>query len=326
MQSQQAKHTVPTVQQSRPLFGSGIERTLPYMLSKDFVYTAEEDGKVTKIDEKAGLAFIEYKSGKTDAIDISNRVDKNGNGGYYVSNKKDMIVKEGQSFKKNEILAKNSNFFKGDKSEDITFAQGYLTKVAMHQGDYTLEDSSIISKKISEAMSTEVTMMKQIKLKKNSNVISIKNKNDHIKTGDPLIIFEHSFEDAESNNLLSNIDDDITSFVEELGKDVIKSKYTGEIVDVKIYYNVDLEECSPSLQEIITKYNKQINAIKNKASAGGNNTIIFPPTEKINSEKIKGQAFEGIIIEFYVNHLVKVNIGEKNIVFYNNIIKTPIYL
>jgi len=81
MQTQQAKHSVPTEKQSRPLYGSGIERTLPYTLSSDFVSIAEQDGVVEKVDTKNELVIIRYKDGTTDVIDISERISKNSNGG-----------------------------------------------------------------------------------------------------------------------------------------------------------------------------------------------------------------------------------------------------
>ena len=81
MQTQQAKHIVPTERQSRPLYGSGIERTLPYALSSDFVSVAEQDGVIEKVDEKNELAIIRYKDNTTDVIDISERISKNSNGG-----------------------------------------------------------------------------------------------------------------------------------------------------------------------------------------------------------------------------------------------------
>jgi hypothetical protein len=81
MQTQQAKHSVPTVKQSRPLYGSGVERTLPYLLSSDFVSVAKDNGVVEKVDEKNELAVIKYNDGSSDVIDLSDKQSKNSNGG-----------------------------------------------------------------------------------------------------------------------------------------------------------------------------------------------------------------------------------------------------
>lgn len=320
MQTQQAKHSIPTMKQSRPLYGSGIERTLPYTLSSDFVSTAEEDGIVEKIDEKLNLAIIKYKSGKTNVIDLSSRQSKNSNGGFYISNQKEMLFKEGQKFKKNDILAKNPDYFLGESQNDVTFTQGYLCKVAMHSGDFTLEDSSLITDEVSEAMASNVTMMKSVQLGKNTNILSIVKKGDHIKTGEYLMTFEHSFENAEANKLLDSLDDDFANFVEEMGHDSIQSKYSGEVVDIKIYYNVDLDECSESVQKIIKDYNSEVNKRKNVMIKNGDISTVFPPTEQLTTNKIKGKEMEGILIEFYIRHLDKLQTGDK--IVYGTAIKT----
>ena len=38
----------------------------------------------------------------------------------------------------------------------------------------------------------------------------------------------------------------------------IKSKINGKIIDIKIYYTVDKQELSPSLQKIVNSYEKNI--------------------------------------------------------------------
>jgi hypothetical protein len=320
METQQARHTVPTYKQSKSLYGSGVERTLPYMLSSDFVAVAKEDGTVESIDETNQMAIIKYKDGTTDVIDLAGTLSKNGNGGFYIQNNIHLMVKEGQKVKKGQLLAKNPNYFLGDKPEDVTFAQGYLAKVAMSAGDFTLEDSSIITEDLSEAMSCDVTMLKQVQLGPNTNVLKIVKKGQHVKTGEELISFEHSFEDAEANKLLDSLDDDFGSFIEDIGHDSVLTKYSGEVADIKIYYNVDFEELSPSLQNIIKKYKAEVTRRENIAKKNGATNIIFPPTEKINNPKIKGRETNGVIIEFYVKHKDNLAIGDK--IVYGTAIKT----
>lgn len=64
-----------------PLFGNGVEKTLPYILSDDFVFKAKNDGVVEKIDKKNELVILKYNDGNKDIIDISENLAKNSNGG-----------------------------------------------------------------------------------------------------------------------------------------------------------------------------------------------------------------------------------------------------
>jgi len=322
MQVQQSRHTMPTVKQSKPLFGSGVERVIPYNISSDFVDIAKEDGIVKSVDEKTQLAILEYKDGTTECIDFSERVSKNGSNGFYISNKKDLIFKEGQRFKKGDIVSKNSDFFLGDKQGEISYTEGYLAKVAMFSGDFTMEDSSLITEEVGESLASYVTMMIPVQLGPNTNILNMVKKGQHIKTGDSLITFEHSFDESDANRLLDTLSDELTDFVNESNSMSKKSKFPGEIVDIRIYYNVEEEVCSPSLQNIIKNYKLDVNKKRKIIDGTSESSIILPTVEKINNTKIKGKEMEGILIEFYVRHLDIMGIGDK--VVYGTAIKTII--
>jgi hypothetical protein len=82
MQTTQQKHIIPTRKQSKPLFGSGVEKTIAHILSDDFVFRAKEDGVVESINEEDEFAVVRYKSGNKDIIDLSEVMSKNSNGGF----------------------------------------------------------------------------------------------------------------------------------------------------------------------------------------------------------------------------------------------------
>jgi len=77
----QQKHIIPIKKASRPLFGSGAEKTLPYLLSDDFVDKAEKAGVVERIDKKINLAVLKYDDGTRGVIDLAPVMSKNSNGG-----------------------------------------------------------------------------------------------------------------------------------------------------------------------------------------------------------------------------------------------------
>lgn len=231
-----------------------------------------------------------------------------------------MLFQEGQKFKKDDILAKNSNFFLGSAPDKITYSQGLLAKVAIAQGDYTLEDSSVITESISQDMSAYVTMCSEVRLTPNTKILQIAKKHQHIKTSEPLITFEHTFEDADANRILDSLGDDFAEIVEEMNNISKKAKYSGEIVDIKVYYNVPKESCSESVQKLIDDYAKEINSRKKIVSHTNNKSAIFPRTEQIKDARIKGSEYEGIIIEFYVKHRDRLKTGDK--VVYGTAVKT----
>lgn len=314
MQSTQQKHLIPVNGLTRPLFGSGVDKSIAYMISDDFIFTAEEDGVLEKIDTEKEIAILRYKSGKTDVIDLSEIVSKNSNGGFYIANQKQLLIKEGQKFKAKEILAKNPSYFKGDKSDNIIYSTGRLSKIAVANLDGTMEDSSMISKRLSKDMTTKITMKKEVVLGVNSNIDFLIKKGAKVQTGDDLVIFDTSFDDQSINTLLGDLGDEIS----ELNKNVLHSKYTGRVVDVVIYFNHNIEEYTPSVQTILKEYiaknTDKVNFINNNLAKDNLRLINLKQTEKIESDKIKGTDVDGLLIEVYIEYEDDLSVGRSKFI------------
>jgi hypothetical protein len=320
MQTTQSKHIIPTKIQNKPLFGSGIEKTLPYILGSDFVFKAKDDGIVELIDENYELMIIKYKDGSKEAIDLSPVQAKNSNGGFWITNKKETDLRVGSKFKKNDIIAANRQYFHGSK-DNTTYVTGKFAKVAITGGDFTYEDSAIITEDLSNDMSSQITMKKSVNLGLNANIDYIVKKGQEIRTSDPLIIFESSFDDKAANELLEKIGEEFGEVVSEMGKNTVRSKYTGTIVDIKIFYNRPIKEFSPSIQKLLNSYIKTIETRKKivKEAVGNDQPestgIIFAPTTQIKDTKIQGEDVDGILIEFYIRYIDPLKTGDK-IAFY----------
>lgn len=320
MVSTQMKHCIPTTKQTKPLFGSGVEKTLPYILSDTFVFKAKKNGYIESIDEKNEIAILRYNDGTSDIIDLSESLAKNSGGGFYISNKKELLLKENQKFVANQILAKNPQYFLGDgKTDDISYTMGKLCKVAITSSDSTYEDSCIVSHSLSSDMSSFITMKKEITLGTNANVDFLVKKGDTVKSGDPIVIFENAFEDSSINDLLNSLGDEFSEVISDLSKNRLASKYTGRIVDVQIYYNRDLEEFSPSLQKIIKDYIKtnksKRKAISDNIQSLDHSSIKLPILDKQEGNRISGSVVDGIKIEVYIEYEDQLARGDK-IAFY----------
>lgn len=321
MQSTQQKHIIPVKKTDRALVGSGVEKTVPYIIGDDFIFKAKKDGIVEKIDEENNLVIIKYKDGSKDIIDLTPVMSKNSNGGFFTKNVKELIVKEGEKFGKGDILAKNGSYFLGKNQGDISYTMGSLSKVAITSSDGTYEDSSLITSKLTDDMTSYLTMKKEMVLGPNTTVEYLANVGQKIHTGDPLIIFENSFEDESINDLLSKLGDEFEETVNALSKNTYRSKYTGTIVDIKIYYNRPMTELSPSLQKYVKKYinkaNKKKKVILENASEEALIDMNLPATEQQAEGKIKGVDVDGVMIEFYIEYEDSLGVGDK-ITFYGS--------
>jgi DNA-directed RNA polymerase beta subunit len=326
MASKQTNHIVPTTKMQSALICNGMEEAVRFNLSTDYVVNAKMDGKVIEVDDKNKMIVVEYKDGTHQVLDLSSNIVKNGGGGFFMNNKKISNLKVGDKFKKNDLLAWHEGFFTNDEINGPRLKIGSLQKVAITTSYATYEDSTFITDKLAHDCATSMTFRKDIVIGKNSNLEYIIKVGDHVEVGDTLLQFDTSYEDSELNKLLKNIGEDLQEEVLENSKNNVKSKYAGEVVDIKIYSPVPLEELSPSLQKLVGNYYKgnksKYNKIKSyatdeeKKSVYACGVLMTDPVDKVEPNRfgvIRGEKVgtDNIKIEVYIEHGDVMGVGDK---------------
>ena len=321
MASTQSRHTISTMDSDVPLFGYGTDKILAKVISNRFAYKAKEDGTILEINDKLGYMLVEYKSGKRDVIDISNKQALNTGSGFYINNKLSPVHTEvGKKFKSGDVIALNKDFFRYDAiTGDVVYTSGPLVRVGVIHGSCVYEDSTLVTERLAERLSSYVTEKKDICIGKNSNIYHIAKIGDTVKVGDPLLIFDESYEDEYLNKLLAKMKEDEKEDLINAGKTPIKSKYNGKIIDVKIYYTVPKNELSDTLQNVVNSYEKPI---KSRLKTFNENNINIKDLTSLNelpqhttpiNGKIKGVKMNDneVLIEFYIQTVDKFSPGDK---------------
>lgn len=316
---QTSKHGMRCRRSNPALITSGADEALPYLTSNIFSYKSKGDGVVKDVNEERMI--VEYKDGSYEYIDLTEKVEKNSSSGFYVTLKLDTDLKPGNKVKKDQILAYDKSSFSSDigPTDNIAYNIGTLAKIAILNTDEGYEDSAIISQDLSEAMTSDVILQKDISLTKETNVYNLVEKGQKIEEGDTLLITQSSFDEEDVNILLRNLagdEDEIT----DLGRIPIKSKVTGVVQDIKIYRTVDIDELSPTLKKIVTKYEKGIKARKKEMESYNiqNVDTILPPTEKLPATGKLKNVDDGVKIEIYLKYEDKMSVGDKLIFFSAN--------
>jgi hypothetical protein len=312
---------IPVKDASPVLISTGVEKSLPYTISKDFAVRARADGKVKEYDKNTNMMILAYKDGSHEAVNLSSVIVKNGGGGFYLANKLDTKFKVGQSFKKNDIIAADTQFF--SKHYDGTkFNLGTLCKCAIMSSFATFEDAKLITQNLSERMATEMIMSKHLVLGQNATIDYIVKAGDPIHVGDDLVRYEVSNSEQEMNKLLRNIGEDMKEDIKAMGRTAIHSKYNGVIEEVRIYSTFELNELSPSLKKVVGDYWSQIRKkkalikkykITNPEDTGSTFYEADGPIKTDETGKFKGYKLEdgGVIFEFYIKFKDPVGIGDK---------------
>ena len=312
---QTSKHMVRTEDSDPLLVTSGADEVMPYLTTDRFAYKAKEDGIILEATDD--YLLVEYTDKTKDFINLKETIEKNSDGGYYVPLKLDNAnnFKKNMKFKKNQILAYDKYSFsnKLGESNNIAYNIGKLAKVAILNTDEGFEDAGIISDSMAKKLATRVDIKFDAVINKDCRIYSIAKVGDHVEASDDLIIWEDAFDDEDAEAVMASITgDDFT----DIGKKKLKSEVTGTITAIKIFRTVELDQLSPSLKKIVSAYEKPLNDQEKLLKDNGLSTSIIPAHYKLNPTGKMKRAQEAILIEFYVEYLDTVGVGDK--VVYNS--------
>jgi len=192
--------------------------------------------------------IIEYNDGSREGIELGIVYGK-AEGAVYphpiVSN-----VKENQTFKKDDVLAYNSNFFEQDilDPSSIIYKTNFYVKTALYESDQTFEDSSSISKNIANKLKTTITKTKEIVVSFDQNIVDVVNVGDNINVNQPYMTIEDPI-----TSTIGNFSEDSLKALSKLSSQTPKSNYDGVVTKIEVLYNGDKNNMSEGLKKLADK-------------------------------------------------------------------------
>lgn len=327
MAVKQSKYMIPVDASEPGMITNGIDRVLPYHLSKEFAIVAEDDGVV--VEEKGDMIIVKYNNGRFQAIDKSDIVKKNSSAGFWIVTNMMCDKHKGDKVKKNEVIGYEKTAFQKNIDDlSATMTRGPFVKVALVPRWDCYEDSNPITAKTSDDMVTTMAMEETAVLKANMVVHHIAKVGDKVNSGDPLIKFDQFSEDKEVQDMMNiiraKLKDDGDEFIENAAS-TVKAHYTGEIVDIKIYSTVPLEDMSPSMRAIVEEYYEKIddkiqllkkykNPEDNDYYMAGHRLAEYPePIKADDRGLLKGEKVDedGILFCFFIQFRDYIKKGDK---------------
>jgi hypothetical protein len=307
---QTSKHSVRTEDGDPLLVTNGIDEVIPYMTTNKFAYKAKMDGKILEINDR--YILIEYKDGTKDIINLQETIEKNSDGGYYVPMKLDASkgLRKGTQIKKDQILAYDKLSFSNSlgESDNLAYNIGKLAKVAIINSDEGFEDSGIISNSMAKKLATRIDVQYECVINKDAKIFFAAKVGDHIEASQPLIIWEDAFDDEDTQDLINSLS---SSTISDIGKRKLNSEVTGELKGIKIFRTVELDDLSESVRQFVEDYEAPIKEFAKIVEENGISkskvpaTYTLPPTGKLKKSQ------EAIYVEFYVEYLDTVGVGDK---------------
>ena len=330
----QTKHVGGMENSSLPIVRTGVEKNIQYQTSETFVKLAKGDGVVTAIDEVEKIIYVTYKDGTKETYDYKNKMLKNSDAFNQAEYK--CFVKVGQKVRTKDILCGDSRFFKIDPlTKDVVYTQAINGLVAISEGSYTEDDSSIICSSFANKMVMDFTKRKQISIKALDTIIDYKKVGDKVELGDPLFVFDESgtFEEEQDDD---GDDSMFQMLFDKLDKETLaqmihqtpKAPISGIISDMKVYWTVPINKMSKTIakfvKEYINKINKEITEEETFTGKPSEKRKLITVTnvtsgrERINGCEVSPDG--GIVIEYFISNADTMSAGDK--VSLNSALKT----
>lgn len=306
----QNRHVVACDGYKQAIVRTGYEQVIPHRVGDLFAVTAKKPGKVLSItpdgiviqyegEEKPRGYVLGRRFGSAAGLTIPHTI------------KSDMVAN--QTFAVGEPIAYNTGFFERDmlNPKQIVWKSSMLAKVAIMESPDTLEDSSAISKRISQEMLTEQIKIKDIVINFDQSVHRMVKEGQAVDPESMLCIIEDAV--SARNNFL---DEETLDTLRVLGAQTPQAKIKGKIERIEVYYNGDLEDMSESLLSLVKSSDKRI-AARNVAIGRKAYTGSVTEEFRIGTDPL---LMDTACIRIYMSAKVAAGVGDKGV--FGNQLKT----
>ena len=257
--------------------------------------------------------IVQYKDGTNDYVDLSERIEKCSDGGFYVNAQLITDLKVGSTFKENQVLAYDKqSFSKGTigESNKLSYNVGKLAKIAVVNSDDNFEDSAMVTTKLANDMATNIIMMESKVLSKDTNIYNMIKVGTKVNQEDIIYETQNAYDEEDVNILLKNLAGDKDQ-ISKLGRRPVKSPTAGEICGIKLYRTCEINEMSESLQKLFTEYEKDARRqAKHLKELGIEDPTILPSIGKLKPIGKLKNCPNSVLIEVYIRYHDIMSVGE----------------
>jgi hypothetical protein len=239
---QNSSTTFSKAQRAMPL-RTGYERVIAHRTSALYAATAKQDGVVSKVSK--GAIEVTYKDGTIKTVELGRRF---GNvAGITIPHELTTALAQGDKVKEGDILAYNSHFFELDALDktQALWKQGVLLTTAILECPETLEDSSAISKRAAKLLETQFTKVRDIVIAFDQSIHEMVAVGSHVEVDSILCTIEDPI--TADNRLFDEASLDTLKLI---AANTPKAKVAGVVERVEVFYHGDVDDLSPSLQEL----------------------------------------------------------------------------
>lgn len=288
---------------------TGYEQVLAQRTDDLFAYTAKQKGKVTKVTKQA--ITITYEDGTTRSVELGRRFGTAAGSTFPHSVVTDLKV--GDTFKEGDVVSYNEDYFTPDtlNPNRVVWKAGLMVKTAICESPDTLEDSSAISERVADELSTNMTKVRTLVIPFDQTVRRMVASGTKVDTESILCTIEDA---VTAENDLFN--EDTLDTLRILSANTPRAKYAGTVERIEVFYHGDIEDMSESLQALAIESDKEL-AKRQRALGKPVVTGSVDGGVRFESDPLE---LDTLAIKIYITSPVSAGIGDKGV--FGNQLKT----
>jgi hypothetical protein len=290
---------------------TGYEQVIAHRTSDLYATTAKQDGRVVSVNEHG--IVVEFADGSKKGVALGRRYGAAE--GLTIPHEVVTELKEGDEFKSGDVIAYNPGFFKRDvlNPKNVVWKVGLLVRTVLLESTQTLEDSSSISKRVAEQLTTRITKQRTIVVNFDQSIHKLVKAGQAVGSEDILCIIEDAL--TRDNALF---DEESLDTLKVLSAHAPQAKFKGVVERIEVYYHGDVEDMSASLREIVHASDRDL---VRRAKAVGKTAF----TGQVDDGyRVEGNplALDTAAIQIYLTAEVPAGVGDKGV--FANQMKTVI--
>lgn len=281
---------------------TGYESVIAHRTGDMFATTAKKPGKVVSVTP-TGI-IVEFDDGETKGVELGRRFGDAA--GLVIPHELKTDLKLGQVIKPGDVISYNSGFFEKDtlNPKGVVWKAGLLVQVALMESTITFEDSSAISKKIADQLTTKITKVKEIVVRFDQTVHKLVKVSKVIEAEDILCIIEDP-----TTASAGLFDDTSLDTLRLLSAQAPQAKVKGVVERIEVYYNGDKEDMSDSLRAIANESDKEM--VKRFKSAGKTpHTGLVTDGFRVDGNPL---LMDTMVLRIYMTSDVSAGVGDKGV-------------
>lgn len=300
----QYTHTVAIEGNQIQPIRTGYESVIAHRSDSNYASVTKFDGVVTKVTENS--LTVKYKNNSEESFFLGKKIAKTP--GMSIIHEIITDREVGYKFKANEVICFNKGFFKRDlfNPKQVSFLMGAMSTVALLESTDTLEDSCAISERLSEAMSTKRTQVRNILVNFDQSIHSLVKVGELVETDNVLCIIEDA---ATSGG--GGFDEESLQSLELLAANAPKAKYKGIIEAISILYYGDINNMSDSLAKLAREYDLKKKKLIEELQTDQVKNNKLEDSILIEQTKLKPNTF---VLQIYIGNKEPMGIGDKGVV------------